>query len=135
MHTWGDSRICYNIPMQPHINYYTYIRSAEWYARRATLIKKQCAFTDRIKSWPCDNKRLELHHIHYRNLGNETEQDVLTVCDRCHSDITWNGHYRRPMWEQEAYVMELLGKNPKLSEPSHYCVLFPDSFVIAYCSR
>jgi len=96
--------------MPERINYYTYIRSAEWYTRRATLIQKQCIFTDRPKSWPCNNKRLELHHINYKNLGDETDKDVLTLCDRCHTDITWNGHYRRPMWEQEAYVMELLGK-------------------------
>ena len=33
-------------------------------------------------------KRLEVHHITYRNSGKETVEDLITVCARCHDFMT-----------------------------------------------
>ena len=61
-------------------DYREYLESPHW-LNTATLRK--------IKSnYVCDacrtNKRLEVHHLHYNSLGNESMDDLMTLCHDCH---------------------------------------------------
>ncbi len=60
--------------------YYKYLRSRKWQRKRRMIIRKfkTCVLCD-------SDKRLEVHHRHYRNLGNETVEDLTLLCHDCHS--------------------------------------------------
>jgi 5-methylcytosine-specific restriction endonuclease McrA len=34
--------------------------------------------------------RLDIHHLHYNNVGHETPRDVMALCRECHKDV--HGH-------------------------------------------
>ncbi len=61
------------------MNYYEYIQSNEWmYTAERIKIQRRCQ--------ECSSeKRLEVHHLTYKNLGNEQPDDLLVLCHRCHS--------------------------------------------------
>ena len=64
------------------IVYNTYIASKAWQARRLRFI----ATTDgRCACGASDD--LHVHHATYENLGNELDEDLRLVCQRCHNDI------------------------------------------------
>ena len=61
--------------------------SARWKKLRLTVAQQQ--------RWRCGNcgqfggvtrSTLELHHHHYRTLGNESPSDVVALCRTCHSN-------------------------------------------------
>jgi len=63
--------------------YVSHLRSNKWQALRAQ--------TFRLAFWRCQVKECkerctDLHHLHYRTLGNERPEDVLAVC-RPHHDM------------------------------------------------
>ena len=67
------------------IDYYDYIQSPEWKARREEFIK---AVGKCQKCGICE--KLSVHHENYKNLGNETLADVSVLCWPCHKKY---GHY------------------------------------------
>lgn len=59
--------------------YNEYLKSAHWIAFRRRVKKT------RNKCEKCGSKkRLNVHHLHYETLWNETEADVLVLCRVCH---------------------------------------------------
>lgn len=60
--------------------YQEYLDSKDWQRRRKQLIKKKC-------EWCPQKHELNVHHLSYDNLGQETEYDVITLCKRCHKDL------------------------------------------------
>lgn len=34
-----------------------------------------------------DAVNLQIHHIHYNNIGNEKMEDLVTLCINCHAEI------------------------------------------------
>ena len=98
--------------------YQEYLESLDWYIRRKVAIHKAdyrcqvCGFY-----YPS----LEVHHNTYVNLGHEKDEDLLVVCQSCHSNKevakllskiermeTWASHYL-PGWTNMG-----LGKVEKL---------------------
>lgn len=67
--------------------YNTYLISNEWIDKRAQVLAR-----DR---WKCQEKRngctvsaTEVHHLTYKNVGDEPLEDLLSVCHHCHELIT-----------------------------------------------
>jgi len=60
--------------------YQQYLRSKEWKALRLKVFvrDKQCT--------KCGRKdRLQAHHLHYANFGDENLDDIITLCEDCHN--------------------------------------------------
>lgn len=69
---------------QPVFNKKAYLQSAQWRALRLATLKR-----DHYTCQQCgiDNVPLDVHHIHYNNLGNEPLEDLVCVCRSCHQEI------------------------------------------------
>lgn len=68
--------------------YRAYLHSKEWKAKRQQLFKergKKCEICG-------DTNQLEIHHITYDRLYNELSEDLLIVCNPCHSNL----HKKKP---------------------------------------
>jgi hypothetical protein len=67
--------------------YNRYLKSEDWKEKRDKRLfidNHQCYFHN-IKN--CSTTNLHVHHIHYDNVGNENLEDLVTVCQICHSEI------------------------------------------------
>lgn len=80
--------------------YEKYISSPQWKARRASLIEKtfntnlEKSNGDKNKQYECQRchwnfmkNDLEVHHLTYKNICNEQDEDLIVVCRRCHKDL------------------------------------------------
>ena len=63
-------------------NYYEYIRSPQWAAKRQMMFAKYdcCALCG-------SQEQLHVHHLHYKTLGHESPEDLAIVCLMCHQDL------------------------------------------------
>lgn len=62
--------------------YQQYMNSPEWFERRQLRLERD---GHRCKRCGHDDA-LQVHHVRYDNLGKEPMADLITLCDRCHSD-------------------------------------------------
>lgn len=68
--------------------YYQYLKSDKWGVKRNLILEldnyecKICSCTD----------LLDVHHLTYDNIGNESECDLVTLCRNCHSRVS---HYHK----------------------------------------
>lgn len=63
--------------------YYDYINSEEWKIKRAQVIER-----DGGRCRAClSNKYLNIHHLTYDRVFNESLNDLITVCHECHCKI------------------------------------------------
>ena len=60
---------------------------------------KRCEAVHRGERCPNTPKKLQVHHLHYRTLGNETLADVIGLCAGCHEIAD----RRRERENQDAY--------------------------------
>lgn len=77
--------------------YTVYMASAAWKAKRLLVLERdgwQCMTCDCIHEGRFTKADLEVHHRHYRNLGNESLEDLVSICPECHDAIT-SVHRRR----------------------------------------
>ena len=77
------SKFKWNHTKRDCIDYHEYIRSDKWFnnpARQATLHRDRwhCRLCQSI-----DN--IEVHHITYKNVGQEREEDLISLCNECHN--------------------------------------------------
>jgi hypothetical protein len=71
----------FNLTIVFHDLYYIeYINSNEWKSKRQKLFEKRGRFCEKCASM----KRLQLHHLTYKRLGNELETDLMILCNSCH---------------------------------------------------
>ena len=61
--------------------YQIYIRSSAWQQSTARL---QCINRAQGRCEVCNRKGRHVHHITYKNIGNESPNDLLYVCLSCH---------------------------------------------------
>lgn len=61
--------------------YQLHLTSPEWMDFRAEIFKQRGFKCELCKS----KKNLQLHHLTYKNLGNEQPEDVMILCEVCHS--------------------------------------------------
>lgn len=59
--------------------YAGYMASAEWYARRLAVLKR-----DGNKCQGCGADAEQVHHLTYERVGREQLEDLVSVCERCH---------------------------------------------------
>jgi len=61
--------------------YSDYLKSKDWANIRIDLFENRGKRCER-----CDSEnRLEVHHLHYRNIFKEEPQDLVILCHSCHS--------------------------------------------------
>jgi 5-methylcytosine-specific restriction endonuclease McrA len=71
--------------------YRTYLKSGLWQVRRLSALDRAghrcqvCAGT----------KRLQVHHVTYKNLGREKDNDLTVLCWECHFVFTWYKRVKR----------------------------------------
>ncbi len=70
------------------------MRSENWHKKaleRKQIDNYRCAMCGRLES---QSKGLQVHHIHYKTLGDENPYtDLVTLCGRCH--ILIHNYYKR----------------------------------------
>lgn len=61
--------------------YKEYLKSKKWLDKKKKVLKR-----DNYKCTKCQsgNRQLEVHHLTYDNIYNESSSDLVTLCDRCH---------------------------------------------------
>lgn len=72
--------------MQKHSKEYDdYMKSDKWHSKckqRLEIADHKCEMCGRLEN---NSKGLQIHHISYRNLGNEdVGNELICVCGRCH---------------------------------------------------
>lgn len=63
--------------------YQAYMRSAAWRAKRRPILARSRGLCERCRLWPAVN----VHHLTYANLGNESPADLVAVCSKCHKEL------------------------------------------------
>ena len=63
------------------INYQEYIYSPIWFDKRDCFLEffNVCQI--------CEKEPNQVHHLHYKTLGNEKQKDLMSVCFKCHKKI------------------------------------------------
>lgn len=75
----GDTSISY-IVKAPKKWYKIYLESEKWIKKRNTALKLSNYECSRCKS----KKNLEVHHLNYKNIGEESQNDLFVCCRSCH---------------------------------------------------
>ena len=69
-----------------YFEYEEYLQSVKWIKKRNEALRKsdyECS--------NCGNQlNLQVHHLNYNTLGNESQSDLLVLCSFCHSQIHKN---------------------------------------------
>lgn len=65
----------------------TYLRSDHWRALRERMLQRAGGFCSQCRR---RSSRLEVHHLTYRNLGQERESELQVLCHDCH--VEEHGH-------------------------------------------
>lgn len=60
--------------------YSRYLKSPDWKDKKRKVIKR-----DRCCRLCGSTKSLQVHHIHYKNVGDEPLEDLTLLCKSCHS--------------------------------------------------
>src|SRR3990167_7159872 len=62
------------------MSYQDYLKSKHWleFRRKILTIRTKC------QSCGKSNTRFNIHHKHYKTLGNERNEDVMVSCQNCH---------------------------------------------------
>lgn len=63
--------------------YKSYIQSKEWYEMKIDLLQIRGCICERCKEHRKPNK-LDLHHLTYKRLYNETANDLMLLFRNCH---------------------------------------------------
>lgn len=86
----------------PTIDKKNYTQSEKWDQIRKAVLKRD-DYT--CRKCNASGVLLDVHHLHYKNLGNESLQDLVTVCRSCHNEIHalngYNPHYTFPLNEYD----------------------------------
>jgi phage terminase large subunit GpA-like protein len=60
--------------------YKAYLQSSQWKSIRESILKR-----DKGRCVKCNSsKQLNIHHLHYKNIFHEKEDDLITLCEACH---------------------------------------------------
>lgn len=70
------------------------LNSSEWKKLRTELIAKNNNYCQNCKTF-FPSYQLNLHHKHYRTVGQETEADLQVICQSCHKKYHKDQDYRK----------------------------------------
>ena len=112
--------------------YAQYIASPEWQERRKEALSSsnnRCARCE-LPRWLAAivyDQDLHVHHLHYKNVGNEAPDDLQVLCRRCHEIETFG---RSELKELQTATCEMCKKKhwDRYSDSCETCrrVLSPD---------
>lgn len=69
-------------------DYQRYLESAEWALVRARILLRSGGRCERlVDGLRCPHQHDDTHHLTYRNVGHEKDEDLLGVCANCHAAI------------------------------------------------
>lgn len=88
--------------------YDDYMKSDAWVAKRKERLQlddNHCVMCGRKNGLTRKGKPiLQVHHIHYNNLGHEPMEDLVSLCSGCHRKI--HRYYQRVRtWEDKQAAM------------------------------
>jgi 5-methylcytosine-specific restriction endonuclease McrA len=66
-------------------SYQEYLESYIWKDRQKLMLKMY------PKCYKCRKKATCVHHKTYKNVGEEKQRDLLTLCWSCHEEVHKNG--------------------------------------------
>lgn len=97
--------------------YKDYLRSAKWQKKREQVFRfygKKC--------YACGTRQgpFHVHHLDYRNLGNEPLADLMPLCMSCHREVTviYKRNRRRGLRRVTLeYVQKMRNKKTKRASP------------------
>lgn len=107
------------------------LSSKRWKTLRESRISKtgrRCEVCrSRVPEWS-QGVRLELHHKDYKNLGNETDSDVVLVCTICHKredakrELATKRRSQQRYYEArfEGWASKVYGDDYQIAEPWMY---------------
>jgi hypothetical protein len=87
--------------MERSLDYDEYITSAEWREKRAEALARAGNMCQQCGA----NGSLEVHHLTYKNLGNERPEELLVLCRFCHA-LAHNNLSRASKMEQWQEISE-----------------------------
>jgi 5-methylcytosine-specific restriction endonuclease McrA len=77
------------MPAKKRVDYQVYIKSEAWRKKRLKRLKMDgfcCQF--KVGRFKCGAKtNLEVHHLSYKNLGNERFKELITLCHKHHEQV------------------------------------------------
>ena len=117
----------------PQNLYDSYMRSDAWKAKRLLVLERdrwQCMTCDCIHEGRFTKADLQVHHRHYRNLGNEPLEDLVSICPECHDAITAVHRRRRfgvaelpPNSFVDVVLQKVLSYGPEITDlPDQGCL-------------
>jgi len=56
--------------------YKSYLKSKHWKVIRSKFKGSHCLF--------CNSNQIQVHHLSYKNIGKETEEDLIALCPKHH---------------------------------------------------
>ena len=95
------------MPTARQLAYRAYLKTDAWASIREKVLAR-----DNYTCKKClRNEAEQVHHLTYKNLGNEKHEDLISVCEGCHLKIHENkitvhnqNFYRISKHEEENYV-------------------------------
>lgn len=85
------------------VHHALYIKSSQWRRVRERILKRD----QWVCRW-CGKQAEQVHHIHYRTLGYEKGDELVSLCARCHEQE----HAIHPVLsEREAFWSEVISTN------------------------
>lgn len=92
---WGSQR---SISIDWWARYSEYLCSEEWHEKRESVLRRD--------GWRCvitsETERLHVHHISYKNVGQELPEDLVTVSKRVHDIIHEPSHREHVLYRDSA---------------------------------
>ena len=101
--------------------YKDYLFSEDWEIRKNKLMEELGS-----KCSKCSvDRKLNLHHKHYKNLGFETKNDVVLLCKDCHSEVH---NKKTPTWtiKKEDTLIEMYDEGKSVEDISEKVNLTPE---------
>lgn len=80
---WGENKMeYYKYCAGLFKTYQEYLESPQWYETKKYWVDyiKKCEACNES-----DKNKLTLHHLNYNNCGNEQREDIICLCNRCHT--------------------------------------------------
>jgi len=88
--------------MARSLSYDAYINSLDWKRKRVRWLASAGYMCQRCGA---QNITLQVHHLHYHTLGEETDKDVQVLCIKCHeiADALRLMERRRQRWAMSEF--------------------------------
>lgn len=88
--------------------YNAYLRSKHWRRTRLQKIEEKNGVCEICHKKPKSTSVLHVHHLTYKNIGNENMADLMCLCADCHNEL------HRQMAKKQAKPQKVDNKTEKM---------------------